>query len=74
MYGEISYNEPGGSQLSSYRHEICLSILLKILWGIHNTFAFLVSSLPFLPGEGKNPWYFGQFRGAHGMGSGLTED
>ena len=39
--------------LSSYRHGICLSILLKIRWGVRNTFAFLDCSLPFHPGGGK---------------------
>ena len=34
-------------------------------------------TVPFLPGGqvgGKNPWVFGQFRGAYGTGSGLMED
>ena len=52
-YGEITYHECGSSRLSSYRHGICLSILLRIWWGILNTLAFHDCSLPFLPGGGK---------------------
>ena len=75
-YGEITYNEPGSSRLSSYRHGICLSILIKIRWGIRNTFAFLDCSLSLLPSgkKKKNPRNFSQFRSARGKGSGLTED
>ena len=35
------------------KHGICLSILLKIQWGIRNTFAFLDCSPLFLPGRKK---------------------
>ena len=73
--GEITYNEPGSSRLSSYRHGVCLSILLKIRWGIlRYTFAFLDCSLPSFQVEKKITWDFGQFCGVHGTGLGFTED
>ena len=46
--------------------------------GIRYTFAFLDCCLSFLPGgkktKQKKRLGFGQFRGAHGKGSGVTED
>ena len=72
--GKVKLHTMNLVAVSSYRHGICLSFLLKIWWGIHNT--FLDCSLP--SGGGKKvlkiPWNFGQFRSAHGTGSGLTED
>ena len=54
---------------------ICLSTLLKIRWGVRNTFTLLDCSIPFLSrgGGGEIPCDFGQFYGARGTGSGLTD-
>ena len=53
-----TYNEPGSSRLSSYRHRICLSILLRIWWDFRNAITFLDCSLPFHPGGKKNSMGF----------------
>ena len=73
-HSEIAQHEPDSSQLSFYKHGISLGILLKIWWSIRNTFAFLDCTLLFLQVGKKIPWFFGQFHGSRGLGSGLSEN
>ena len=57
---------------ASNSKNIKLSIFLK--HGGSSVTLSLSLTVRFLPGGEKNPWDFGQFRGACGTGSGLTEE
>ena len=77
--GEITYNEPGSSMLSTYRYGICLSILLRIRWVSVTLSLSLTAPFTFFQMGGIFfiiiiPWDFGQFHDACGSGSGITED